>query len=279
VQAVHCDARGCLVQSSAGDFRARVLIGADGVSSIVRRELGFAANRYHAQAIEVDTERVPADLARDLLVFDVQNRDLPGYYWDFPTIVAGRELMCRGVYVLKTGRDDPAIEIQSVLASELATRGLDLARCKKKRFAERGFDSPAPLSCPCALLVGEAAGIDPVTGEGIAQAVQYGAVAGNYVARKLRERDLSFTDWRSEVKSTMLGRDLLTRGLGVGLFYGNSRPAIERFLLETPDFLRVGMQHFAGQNWSRAALLRSARNAALHAARWAMNPTRSAPRD
>jgi flavin-dependent dehydrogenase len=270
VDTVLGDSRGCSVLSSAGRWKPRVVVGADGVSSIVRRALGFPTTRYRAQALEVDTEPVPGDLGRDVLLFDVGNRSLPGYYWDFPTLVGGRELMCRGVYLLKTGHDEPAVEIQSILAAELRARGLDLARYEKKRYAERGFDVALPLARPGALLVGEAAGIDPVTGEGIAQAVQYGALAGNYLARKLRDRDLTFTDWSAVVQSSRLGRDLFARHFGVRLFYGPPRAAVERFLLETPEFLRVGMQHFAGERWSKTALARSAFRAFWHTSQWAL---------
>ncbi len=259
------------VETSAGVFRPRVVIGADGVGSVVRRALGYGAAPYNAQALEVDTEIVAGDLPRDVLLFDVGRHALPGYYWEFPTLVSGREMMCRGVYLLRQGPSAAGIEIQVVLASELAARGLDLSRYKKKRFAERGFDTGTALARPGVLLVGEAAGIDPVTGEGIAQAIQYGAVAGRYIARKWRAPDLQFADWRTSVRRSMIGRDLLARSLGVPIFYSDKRATIERFLLDTPDFIRVGMQHFAGQPWSKRALARAAWNATRHTARWALH--------
>jgi flavin-dependent dehydrogenase len=118
------------------------------------------------------------------------------------------------------------------------------------------------------LLVGEAAGIDAVTGEGIAQAIQYGAVAGRYLARKLDEGDLSFQDWSDEVAHTMIGHDLVTRTLAVPLFYGRRRPLVEELLHAAPDVIRVGMQHFAGKRWSRAAMARAAWGMLRQAPRW-----------
>jgi flavin-dependent dehydrogenase len=252
------------VETNAGTFRTRVLVGADGVQSMVRRALGFAPGAYRAQALEVDTEPVDGDLPRDVLLFDASERRLPGYYWDFPTLVDGREMVVRGVYLLRRHDTPAAVEIKDVLSAELDKRGLDLAKLRKKRFAELAFDLSVPVSCPRVLLVGEAAGIDPVTGEGIAQAIQYGAVAGSYLARKLRDRELGFEDWPSEIRSTMIGRDLITRTLGVGLFYGRPRARVERFLLDTPEFIRVGAQHFAGKRWSRTALMRAAWGAFRH---------------
>jgi menaquinone-9 beta-reductase len=257
------------IDSSRGSFRARVLVGADGVASIVRRELGLGHTRYRAQALEIDTEPCDADLPRDILLFDVEDRTLPGYYWEFPTLVEGRELVCRGVYLLKSGDDEARpVEIQRVLEQRLAERGLLLSHYRKKRFAERGFEPHAAVARPRVLLVGEAAGIDPVTGEGIAQAIQYGAVAGRYLARKLAERDTGFSDWYDEIRGTMIGRDLLARTLGVPLFYGAPRPAVERFVLETPELLKVGLQHFAGKRWSRAALIRAGFGALGHTGRY-----------
>lgn len=258
---------GVEVDSRAGLFRAPALVGADGVASIVRRALGFASTRYRAQALELDTEPVEGDLPRDVLLFDASDRGLPGYYWDFPTLVDGKEMICRGVYMLKTGDNDPHIEIQDILAAQLEARGLSLSSFRKKRFAERGFERHRPVSRPHVLLVGEAAGIDPVTGEGIAQAIQYGAVAGRYLARRLEDRRFDFADWSVEVRRTMIGRDLGVRERGVHLFYGPSRPSIERFLLDTPDFIRIGLQHFAGKQWSKTAIARAGWSALRHTAR------------
>jgi menaquinone-9 beta-reductase len=256
VTAVRLGPHGVVVDSSAGSMDAEVVVGADGVGSVVRRALGFADTPYLAQALEVDTPPIDGDVARDLILFDVSNRALSGYYWDFPTIVDGEPLVCRGVYYLARGSPGPRVEIRGILAEELRARGLDLEKLRKKRYAERGFHRGAPLAARRALLVGEAAGIDPVTGEGIAQAIQYGSVAGTYLARKIAESDYAFEDWRSHVRHTSVGRDLMIREAAFGLFYGPRRPNVERFLLECPDFIRVGLQHFSGKPWSHTAVAR-----------------------
>jgi len=246
-----------VVSTTRGDYRADIVVGADGVGSTVRRCMGFEATPYSAQAIEVDTEPLTDDVPRDLLLFDVSDRRVAGYYWDFPTVVGGKDLVCRGVYYLRS-HTAAAVEIRQVLEARLAERGLDLARYKQKRYAERGYSLKSPVSGARVMLVGEAAGIDPVTGEGIAQAVQYGAVAGRYLARKMRDGDFDCADWPKEVKGASVGRDLMVRTAALELFYGARRPNVERFLLDTPDFIRVGLQHFSGKRWSRAALARGA---------------------
>jgi flavin-dependent dehydrogenase len=275
VTGIRFDATGVDVETSKRRYRARAVVGADGVASVVRRALGIGRSRYKAQALEVDTEPVESDLERDLLLFDVSDRTLPGYYWEFPTLVAGRELWCRGVYFLRVGDRGSGIEIQDVLEQRLRARGLSLSAYSRKRFSERGFELHLPLSRERVLLVGEAAGIDPLTGEGIAQAIQYGKIAGQYLGRCLREDQLGFPDWAREVRRSMLGRDLGRRTRSTGLFYGPRRASVERFLLDTPDFLRVGMQRFAGKGLSRTALLRAGYAALGWAARETLEEARS----
>jgi flavin-dependent dehydrogenase len=256
------------LETSDGPIAARVVVGADGVQSVVRRALGFSPGRWRAQALEVDTEPVESDLPRDVILFDVSHRELPGYYWDFPTLVDGREMVVRGVYLLRRSDQGAKLEIQTVLEQELAARGLELGKLRKKRFAELAFDPHAAVSRPGVLLVGEAAGIDPVTGEGIAQALFYGATAGRYLAKKLAERDHGFEDWAREIRRHHVGRDLLTRTMGVPLFYGAPRPYVERYVLDTPDFIRVGAQHFGGKRWTKPALARAGWGALRHGLRY-----------
>jgi flavin-dependent dehydrogenase len=265
---MHVDASGVVVETSAGRFRGRVLVGADGVGSFVRRAMGLPVGRLRAQVVELDTEHVPGDPPRDLLHFDAADASLTGYSWDFPTIVDGRSLVCRGVYHLKM--DDSEIDIRAMLAARLAARGLDIERYQLKRFAERGFELHAPFAAPRVVLAGEAAGIDGLTGEGIAQAIAYGAFVGPYLAEKLRILDFRFEDFARRLARSQVGVELGVRARILPYFFGKHRPTIERFLVRTPDFVAVGVQHFAGKRLSGVKIARSAWSAAWHAMREAV---------
>jgi menaquinone-9 beta-reductase len=267
VLSVHGHESGVTLCTSEGDLEADAVVGADGVGGVVRRTLGFGETTHRAQALEVDTKPVPSDMPENVIRFDLSRRDLRGYTWDFPTVVNGRPLVCRGVYYLKSHDTKPSLEIQTVLAAELSERGLDLSRYPRKRYAERGFHARGPVARGRALLVGEAAGIDPVTGEGIAQAIQYGAAAGAYLARKCGSREFEFGDWSREIRKTSIGRDLEVRAALVDLAYGRHRPAVERFLIETPEVLDVGLAHFAGRRYPKGAAARAALAALVHTAR------------
>lgn len=249
------------VCTSLGELRARAVVGADGVGSFVRRALGAPRGRWLARVVEVDTPAVPTDGARDVLHFDLSDRSLLGYAWDFPTLVAGMPLVCRGLYEL---RPDPGVITGAALDGSAPDAGARLqARLERlgiargfplKRFAERGLSLHEPLSWPRALLVGEAAGIDPALGEGIAQAIAYGAVAGPYLARCLDREDVSFHDWPRELRRSRLGLDLRLRTTFTPWLYGRTRPLFERWVAGSPDLAAAGLRYFAGERVPRRHL-------------------------
>jgi menaquinone-9 beta-reductase len=252
--AVHDDH--VIVETEAGDvFRARAIVGADGVSGVTRRIAGFPRNELRAQVCELDTEGVAIDLPRDTVVFDFERLDLNGYCWDFPTLVAGKELVCRGAYVIHTmGHDSPKARIDQYLRD----RGLSLANYKLKQFAERGFEPGAEMSKPRVLLAGEAAGIDIATGEGIGQAIEYGMLAGSYLADAFARDNFLFSTWQQTVMRRHLGKQLRIRHLCYRVFYGKHRPRLARMLPKLDMWFRVGVQDFAGVPLSKLALAQGA---------------------
>ena len=241
VERVEAERDGAVVHSSAGKFEARVVVGCDGVGSVVRKAVGLGAGRLRAQVLELDTEGVPGDRERGVICFDASDRDLPGYTWDFPTAVGGRELVCRGIYHLKVG--DEEVDLGKKLGERLARMGLDIAKYKNKRFAERGVEIADTFARGPLMLAGEAAGIDPITGEGIAQAIEYGSMVGPHVALALRGETI-VESWTGRVRRSRLGRDLRIRERLVREFYGPRRPALERVLVADESFMHAGCRHF-----------------------------------
>jgi flavin-dependent dehydrogenase len=251
-----------------GSLHARAVVGADGVGSVVRRELGLGRGALVAQAVEIDTEPTGADPDDDLIHFDATDTSLRGYAWDFPTIVGGRRLCCRGVYELLPERDpgnpsrgrapDRGPDVSSRLSAYLESRALPSAPARFKRFAERGLSLHEPTARPRVLLVGEAAGIDPVLGEGIAQAILYGQTAGPYLARCIERRAYDFSDWPRTFASSAVGWDLSIRTRLAPWVYGRARRVTERFVARCGPFADAGIHYFAGDRVPRLALLRAA---------------------
>jgi flavin-dependent dehydrogenase len=240
----HVDASsdGAALETSSGRFEARVVVGCDGVGSVVRKAVGVGVGKLRAQVLELDTEPIASDRPRAVIHFDASDRSLPGYTWDFPTVVSGEGLVCRGIYHLKVG--DEEVDLGAKLGERLEDIGLDIDRYKNKRFAERGVEMAETFAKGPLMLAGEAAGIDPVTGEGIAQAIEYGAMVGPHVAAVFRG-DATVEGWTRRVRRSRLGRDLRIRERLVREFYGPRRPALERVLVADDSFLHAGCRHFA----------------------------------
>jgi flavin-dependent dehydrogenase len=244
---------GATVESSAGRFEARVVVGCDGVGSVVRKAMGVGAGKLRAQVLELDTPPVSGDGDRGVIHFDASDRSLSGYAWDFPTMVAGEVLVCRGIYHLKV--DDEDVDITGKLAERLGVMGLDIRHFKNKRFAERGVELSETFAKGGAMLAGESAGIDPITGEGIAQAIEYGAMVGPHVAAALRG-DVRLESWSDVVRRSRLGWDLRFRARMVNELYGPRRAEMERMMVEGDAFLHAGCRHFGAlpMNGPMAAL-------------------------
>ncbi len=270
VDAIAIREDGVRVTTDGGDvYDCKAIVGADGVSGIVRRQAGFPQSELRAQVVELDTEAVPQDQPRDTVVFDFDAQDLNGYAWDFPTIVDGKPLVCRGAYVIRTlGPDDARARIDAYLVA----RGLDPRAYRHKQFAERGWKPGAEIAGPRVLLVGEAAGIDIATGEGIGQAIEYGAVAGPYLARAFAKDRFTFSDWRSTVDRHHLGWQMRIRHACYRWFYGPKRAAVERVMPRVPSMFQIAIEDFAGVPMSKLALLRGAGQFLTAFAREKMRP-------
>jgi menaquinone-9 beta-reductase len=243
---------GAIVETTEGTQWASVVLGCDGVGSVVRRSLGMGAGGLRAQVVEVDTETARGDRDRRLIHVDVTGPWATGYAWDFPTVVGGRPLVCRGVYrLLVDGASvERRMDIGAMLDSRLRQLGIDPSACSKKRYAERGYEPASRLGRGATMLVGEAAGIDPATGEGIAQSIEYGVLAAQFLAPRLLARPglpVVVDDWTACFSRSRLARDLRIRTRIIRLFFGPHRSHLERLMTRSPDILHIGCLHFAGR--------------------------------
>ena len=258
---------GVEIEHGGNVLHARALVGADGVAGIVRRRTGFPRGELRAQVVELDTPGTPHDQPRDTVVFDFEDLALRGYAWDFPTVIASAPLVCRGVYVLHDGKKHDPGEPRVKISAYLAARGLAVEDFRLKQFAEQGFEPRAEIARPRVLLVGEAAGIDIATGEGIGQAIEYGSVAGPYLASALARDDLGFADWRRTIQKHHLGLQLAIRHGCYRAFYSGRRASISKLVPQIPDLMRIAVQDFAGVPLSKLSLARGAGQLAAAALR------------
>ena len=180
VTAVAVDSGGVTVQLSAERIRAVALVGADGVNGIVARSLGLCSDPEHGVGLEGNlpfSETTP-ERYRNRIVFHVGT--VPGGYgWAFPK---GEH-----VNVGVGGRPAEAPYLRAHLARLCQQHGTTLARLTGVRGYRLPVARPgAALARGRALVCGDAAGlVDPLSGDGIYEAVVSGAYAAEAVGELL----------------------------------------------------------------------------------------------
>ena len=237
------------------------LVAADGQWSAVRRALAPDAPRdlgeWHAvrQYFDgVDDERLWVIFERDLL---------PGYAWVFP-LPGGRANVGYGVLRSdgRTGRELKDLW-PDLLARPVLRDVLGSARAAEPVRAwpiPTRYD-PARLVTGRVLFAGDAGGVvDPMTGEGIAQAIETGMLAAEAIAtgadyRRLvhRElgRDLRFANVLQRILRQPLGARAAIGAAGLTAWTRRNFARwmwedYPRALLGTPDRWRPGAMHAPG---------------------------------
>ncbi len=220
---------GVQVETDAGTFQARAVVGADGSNGVVRRCVLPDVPLRTARVLEVLTPPVSdegprcarASHRRQDAYFDFfcVPGGIAGYVWDFPTQVNGRAMQCWGVYDcnLLAGEDRPPL--REPLAEEMERHGFHLADYELKGCPIRWFDPLSRFAVPGVLLVGDAAGADPMLGEGISMALGYGRLAALSLHRAFLLKDYSFLDYRRRILLSPLGRALTARAVIAQLSY------------------------------------------------------------
>ncbi len=216
-------------------FHARVVVGADGSRSFVRSRLKWDDDSRVARLLEVLT---PEDTKREvgfrdgIAVFDFtpMKSELQGYYWDFPSYVEGEPFMNRGVFDSRARPEKEKADLVQVLDSSMAERRRRLEDYKLKGHPIRWFDPRGRFAIPRVLLVGDAAGADPLFGEGISFALGYGEVAAEAIVDAFKRQDFSFASYRQRLLDHSLFRHLRLR----------TRAARVAYLLNYPWLVRIG---------------------------------------
>ena len=217
------DGDGTVRTSACARLRPRVLIGADGPNSRVGAAIGASNHDL------VDTRQVtmPLVLPHDATDIFLSPDYYGGYGWLFPKgAVANIGI---GVAVAARARLKPML---AALCEKLA----DERRIGTRTLALTGGAIPVGGRLPsigrlantAVLLAGDAAGLtNPVTGAGIASAVQSGALAGRAAVDLIGGRVAALEEYDEElgdVFDAALGRALRRRRELMGCYVNGRRP-------------------------------------------------------
>ncbi|MCB0166043.1 MAG: NAD(P)/FAD-dependent oxidoreductase, partial [Anaerolineae bacterium] len=204
---------GLRVQTSRRTIQVRALVAADGAKSSVRAKMRLPEKARVSRLMEVVT---PVDARRcrefihqtAVLDFAPVAEGLQGYVWDFPCLEAGAACLNRGIFDSRVHPERRRADLKAIFGQALQQRHVDLSPPNWQGHPERWFAADGIFSQPNILLVGDAAGVEPAFGEGIAQALAYGAVAADCLVEAFRRRDFSFAGYRSHLLAHPLGQSL-----------------------------------------------------------------------
>lgn len=239
-------------------LRAQLVAACDGAGSTVRKRLGLteAARKGHLYVLETAPTNRDAGPRAGLCDFDMTPCawGIEGYYWDFPPVIAGAPHVSRGVYHANM---TPRSDVKAVLGRALAARGVNIDAVKLKPFSTRPFVEGSLLAIDRLALVGEAAGIDATTGEGIAQAILFGSIAAHHLAQAIRLGSGCLDGYAHDVRRARVGRHLLQSAWLARVVYGPRGAAWRRFLARSDGARDAGMRWYAGErlSWGKKGAL------------------------
>ena len=228
------DENGVTVQTDQGEFRAQIVVGADGSNGVTRRNIFPNEPVYTARVLEVITPNYhnhPAGTSskfseleggrEDVAFFDffpIPN-NIAGYTWDFPTQVNGEPMRCWGIYDTNVLADFNRPALKEPLAEEMKRHGFDLNDYEIKGHPIRWYSPWNKTSVPRVLLVGDAVGADPIFGEGISMALGYGVLAAKEIAESIQRGEFSFSRYKRRLVRSGLGQTLFARWLITQVIY------------------------------------------------------------
>jgi geranylgeranyl reductase family protein len=209
-----------VVVDDGDSYRSAYVIGADGMWSPVRRLIGIAADGYLGEwhAARAYVNGVTGDAAERLWVW-FEGDLLPGYAWSFP-LGGGRVNLGFGVW-----RDDERHGRQLKRVWDTLARRDHIARSlgphaevvgPMKAWPIPARVTTAPLGRGRVVLVGDAAGAaDPLTGEGIGQALLTGVLAAEaIIAHGPQRSDEVQRSYRRAVAGALASDHRMSAALG-----------------------------------------------------------------
>lgn len=217
------DAHGVTVNTAHGPLRARVLVGADGTGGATRKQLlaqTRGTRRKPGRPIRLFRAELPQTAGRYsttmLYDFSPMAAGLRGYLWIFPMPSGGINVGL--MHYPSATQPKSGKELVNLLDQWLAPHGVSLDG-SERGWPVFGYDTAMPLSQSRVLLVGDAAGVDALTGEGIAVGMEHGLLAADAITEALATGSFAMAGYTRAVKRAAVGRELLLDGRLAQMLY------------------------------------------------------------
>ena len=198
VTAIEPDADGVTVRWAGGEARAAVLVGADGCNGVVPKLLGLGGDYTHGVALEANVPYAGDEEARYRGAAVIELGTVPGGYgWVFP----------KGDHfnVGVGGWEEEGPRLREHLADLCRAHAVESGRLADTRGYRLPLRRPdSPLVRGRALLVGDAAGVvDPLTGDGMYEAIVTGQLAAAAIVDLLEGRTADLEPYAVAVRRAL----------------------------------------------------------------------------
>src|SRR5579875_1312585 len=248
---VAVDAGEARVRAERGEFCAPIMVGADGSGSRVREQL-FGARRGslgRALMLDLPANGDAVEFAQAAYRFDFTcvARGVAGYSWSFPCLVDGRPHLNVGIYEQFTSEQRTNRALLAALAEAFPDLAIDPgAGAHYKAFPIRWYDPADRFVAGPVLLVGDAAGIDPLMGEGISFAFEHGKLAAAAIDARLRGDLKALADYDQRLHQGSIARKLRRLHFAARRFYGPHHRWYFRLASLSRATQRIGIDWYNG---------------------------------
>jgi len=200
-----------LVRTDKQIYRVKVLIGADGALSRVRRSMNLSNKPHIAPTLEVFSpadDEVDKEYKDQRITVDLSyiTKGLQGYIWHVPSINNGKGYIGHGMVDFHIIDHKPKANMAQIFNEVLQSRHISLDKTHWRGHPIRWYTPEDVISGPHVLLVGDAVGIEPAFGGGIHFALSYGEVAAKMVHDAFQANDFHFYDYDKRIQSHLIGK-------------------------------------------------------------------------
>ena len=178
------------------ELRAKLVIGSDGANSVVARKLGVLENppehfivgtRQYYKGVTGLSDRIEIHMIKELL---------PGYFWIFPQVNGESNV---GLGMIVKDMQSKKINLKEAMLRQIKENKLFKERFRNAQPLEdmKGWSLPiASHHRKChfngCILIGDAASlIDPLSGEGVGNAMISGRIAARIAIEAIKKNDFS----------------------------------------------------------------------------------------
>lgn len=223
VDSLTCTPERVIVQTSKHEYRTKILIAADGAKSTVRRILKFRSEGRLMMALEV---LLPFDqislsaFTHNTAVFDftLTQERFPGYCWIFPAVSGSNPTISVGIMQAPFG-GAPRNLLKKRFVDWLRYINVPFDQSDFRGHPALRYEPRAQCSQSRILFIGDAAGIDPLFGEGITSGLAQGVIAAHVAFEALENNNYEFLDYERRIRSSPIGRLMRTRRIAARRLY------------------------------------------------------------